>query len=48
LAEGVENKDQLELLRTLGCDEIQGYYFSRPVEAERLLFVNSVADALTA
>ncbi len=48
LAEGVENRDQLELLRALGCDEIQGYYFSRPVEADRLKFVHSVAAALSA
>ncbi|MFC4929760.1 bifunctional diguanylate cyclase/phosphodiesterase [Massilia sp. GCM10023247] len=31
VAEGVENRKQMLLLRTLGCDEGQGYYFSRPV-----------------
>jgi diguanylate cyclase (GGDEF)-like protein len=30
VAEGVETADQLARLRTLGCDEIQGYYFARP------------------
>lgn len=31
VAEGVETKEQLDLLRNAGCDIIQGYYFSRPV-----------------
>lgn len=33
VAEGVENREQLEILQEYGCDEIQGYYFSRPVPA---------------
>lgn len=33
VAEGVENEKQLELLRLLGCDFGQGYYFSPPVDA---------------
>ena len=33
VAEGVETEAQLEHLREQGCDEIQGYYFSRPVSA---------------
>ena len=31
LAEGVENKETLEYLAHFGCDEVQGYYFSRPI-----------------
>jgi diguanylate cyclase (GGDEF)-like protein len=31
VAEGVENHRQMQLLKTLGCDEGQGYFFSRPV-----------------
>ncbi|MFA7318697.1 MAG: EAL domain-containing protein [Sulfuricella sp.] len=31
IAEGVETEGQLEYLRSHGCDEIQGYFFSRPV-----------------
>lgn len=39
VAEGVETKDQLEFLKTLDCDYIQGYYFSAPLSYEdSLLF----------
>jgi diguanylate cyclase (GGDEF)-like protein/PAS domain S-box-containing protein len=31
VAEGVESAEQLEFLRNEGCDEVQGYYFSEPV-----------------
>ncbi|MDD2882199.1 MAG: EAL domain-containing protein [Rhodoferax sp.] len=34
IAEGVETQAQLDALRADGCDEIQGYFFSRPVPAE--------------
>jgi diguanylate cyclase (GGDEF)-like protein/PAS domain S-box-containing protein len=36
IAEGVENEEQLTFLRKRRCDAAQGYYFSRPVEAEGL------------
>ncbi len=39
-AEGVENIDQLDILRDQGCNQIQGYYFSRPLplgEVNKLL-----------
>ncbi|NJR20773.1 MAG: EAL domain-containing protein [Richelia sp. CSU_2_1] len=44
VAEGVENKEQLECLRTLHCQEIQGYYFSRALSANDAskLLVNSL------
>jgi len=36
IAEGVETSEQLALLRDNGCDEIQGYYFSRPRPADEI------------
>jgi EAL domain-containing protein (putative c-di-GMP-specific phosphodiesterase class I)/DNA-binding response OmpR family regulator/GGDEF domain-containing protein len=34
VAEGIEDATTLEMLRALGCDEIQGYYVSRPLTAD--------------
>lgn len=36
LAEGVETKEQLELLRKLDCDEVQGFYFYKPMEVREV------------
>ena len=35
VAEGVELTDQLIHLKTAGCDQVQGYFFSRPVPADQ-------------
>ncbi len=35
LAEGVEQKEQVETLATLGCDIIQGYYYDKPLTKEQ-------------
>jgi EAL domain-containing protein (putative c-di-GMP-specific phosphodiesterase class I) len=40
IAEGVENAGQLDFLQRHGCDEMQGYYYSRPLpDAEITRFV---------
>ena len=36
VAEGVEDEMQLEVLRRKGCDYIQGYYYSKPLNEEKL------------
>ena len=37
VAEGVETEQQLQFLRSRGCDEYQGYYFSRPVPSAEFI-----------
>jgi EAL domain-containing protein (putative c-di-GMP-specific phosphodiesterase class I) len=37
VAEGVETVQQLDILREFGCDEIQGFLYSRPVTAEEFI-----------
>ena len=34
VAEGVETQEAQEMLRNFDCDEMQGYYFSRPIPAD--------------
>ncbi len=33
IAEGVETKAQLDVLNSLGCDEMQGFYMAKPMPA---------------
>ena len=34
IAEGVETKEQLDVMKRLGVDTVQGYYFSKPLPAD--------------
>lgn len=34
LAEGVETEEQVKLLRKIGCDNVQGYYYAKPMPVE--------------
>ena len=45
IAEGVETEQQRELLRTIGCDQMQGYLFSRPIPAEQAVKFLSLSKA---
>ncbi|XPF93920.1 putative bifunctional diguanylate cyclase/phosphodiesterase [Colwellia sp. RE-S-Sl-9] len=49
IAEGIETKEQRDILRDIGCDYGQGYYFSKPVKKsdfEQFLIDNAAADEL--
>ncbi|MFH0934735.1 MAG: EAL domain-containing protein, partial [Pseudomonadota bacterium] len=37
IAEGVETQEQLDFLRIRGSDEIQGYFYARPMPAEDIV-----------
>ena len=36
IAEGVETKEQLQHLHFLGCDEIQGFFFAKPMPGDKV------------
>jgi EAL domain-containing protein (putative c-di-GMP-specific phosphodiesterase class I) len=41
IMEGVETTEQLDLLSSLGCDEVQGYVFSRPMPSDAIPLIQS-------
>lgn len=45
LAEGVETKEELEFLKKEGCEQAQGYYFSRPIPPDDLAALLSAEKA---
>ncbi|WP_319586647.1 EAL domain-containing protein [uncultured Desulfobulbus sp.] len=46
VAEGVETRNQLQWVRGIGCDEVQGFYFSRPMpEQDTLLYLQAGLSA---
>ena len=43
VAEGVEDADTMGLLQKMGCDQIQGYFFAKPISGE---FVHAVVKQI--
>jgi len=50
IAEGVETEEQIKMLRSIGCNYVQGYYFAKPMiksEFEALLSESSTIDMIS-
>lgn len=47
-AEGVEDADEAKMIREMGCDKIQGYYFGRPMPSEEALALFDTSHAMRA
>ena len=45
VAEGVETQEQVDLLRNLNCQQMQGFWFSRPLEASETSKLLSLSDS---
>ena len=46
VCEGVEQQEQVEFLREIGCTRIQGYYYGRPVPFEKILTLSKDGSSL--
>ncbi len=44
LAEGVETQEQYDFLRNVGCEKVQGYFYSKPVASESVETIPQMAD----
>jgi EAL domain-containing protein (putative c-di-GMP-specific phosphodiesterase class I) len=47
VAEGIESMEHVKRLKTAGCDIIQGYCFSRPIEVDEIMEVDGTIYPLT-
>jgi diguanylate cyclase (GGDEF)-like protein len=47
LAEGVETKEQLEFLRSIGCGQVQGFYFGKPIPSENFASTEIPANVVS-
>ena len=45
IAEGVENEEQMEFLKEVGCTKLQGFYFAKPLSMKEILEKRQTIDA---
>jgi EAL domain-containing protein (putative c-di-GMP-specific phosphodiesterase class I) len=45
VAQGVETREQVEYLRSHACDQIQGFYFNKPMSAQEFTVLLQAQDA---